>query len=151
MKRSPEREQFLSDLIITAVEGGIGYWSTVSHYQYVDDGKLFVAVKGSQIPDGVQGTFAAIHELKDDETGYKDAPLILDVDVMAKGLRLRLEQIANQIVAIGVPDGVPDHHPLCVLRRAWLKADRENDAGEFDADDCDGFAQCALFGEVRYA
>ena len=32
MNRSPEREQFLADIITGAVEGGTGYWAQVSGY-----------------------------------------------------------------------------------------------------------------------
>jgi hypothetical protein len=35
--RSVERIEFLSDIVITAVEGGIGYWSTVERYAFVLD------------------------------------------------------------------------------------------------------------------
>jgi hypothetical protein len=31
-KRSPEREEFLKDTLITAVEGGINYWGAVADY-----------------------------------------------------------------------------------------------------------------------
>ena len=31
---SPKRIEFLADLLTTAVEGGIGYWSVVSDYQW---------------------------------------------------------------------------------------------------------------------
>lgn len=31
----PDREQFLDDVVITALEGGIGYWSVCSEYKHV--------------------------------------------------------------------------------------------------------------------
>lgn len=53
--RSTEREQFLADIIISAVEGGTGYWAAVSRYRHdcpaadttatlhdEDDGKVYV-------------------------------------------------------------------------------------------------------------
>lgn len=33
-KRSPQRLEFLSDIITTAVEGGIGYWADVTKYRW---------------------------------------------------------------------------------------------------------------------
>jgi len=36
-ERSDERKQFLSDITITAIEGGIGYWSWVKVYNYSDE------------------------------------------------------------------------------------------------------------------
>ena len=35
-KRSAERVEFLSDIITTAVEGGIGYWAEILTYKWVD-------------------------------------------------------------------------------------------------------------------
>ena len=32
MKRTPERTEFLNDIITTAVEGGVGYWAEVRKY-----------------------------------------------------------------------------------------------------------------------
>ena len=32
-----ERKEFLSDVVITAVEGGIGYWAEVKDYQFGSD------------------------------------------------------------------------------------------------------------------
>jgi len=33
-QRTPERIEFLGDIIITAVEGGVGYWAMISGYRW---------------------------------------------------------------------------------------------------------------------
>jgi hypothetical protein len=40
-----EREQYLDDILTTAVEGGIGYWSVGRKYVWSDDGPASVEIK----------------------------------------------------------------------------------------------------------
>jgi hypothetical protein len=40
-----EREQYLDDILITAVEGGIGYWSVGRKYVWSDDGPTSVEIR----------------------------------------------------------------------------------------------------------
>jgi hypothetical protein len=40
-----EREQYLDDILTTAVEGGIGYWSFGRNYVWSDDGPTSVEIK----------------------------------------------------------------------------------------------------------
>lgn len=39
-----EREQYLDDIIVTAVEGGIGYWAIGRDYKWSDDGPSSVEI-----------------------------------------------------------------------------------------------------------
>jgi len=131
--RSEEREAFLQDVITTAVEGGIGYWSQCSHYQWVhwDDGRVMVTV--GQRGDRTD-CYAVVHEVNDDESGYKEEALEINVEVIARGLRLLLDkQLVNSR-----------------MRNSIGQADRENDAGYIDSDDADAIVQAGLLGEVRY-
>jgi hypothetical protein len=134
--RTEERKQFLADIITTAVEGGTGYWAQVSQYQYGDysgifDGKLSVYTGKRQGDD----TRATLHEMNDDETGYKDEGLDLDFDAVARGLgKIKRGEI-----------GINDR-----LRAMIMVADAENDAGNIDADAADVIAQVALLGEIVY-
>lgn len=48
-----EREQFLDDIICTAVEGGINYWGYVSHYTWSDDSETSVKVHDFMEEDSV--------------------------------------------------------------------------------------------------
>jgi len=60
------REDFLDSVIITAVEGGIGYWSRVRNYRWSDDGPTSVEI------------------MEDEEPTWH----LVDRDVIRKGLRL---------------------------------------------------------------
>jgi hypothetical protein len=40
-----EREQYLDDILTTAVEGGIGYWSFGRNYVWSDEGPASVEIK----------------------------------------------------------------------------------------------------------
>jgi len=80
---SADREQFLADILIGAIEGGTGYWASVSRYKH-------------DCPPGE--THATIHDLEDDEKPYEVTPR-----VVAHGLQVILEpdsSINNQLRAI---------------------------------------------------
>lgn len=127
--RNAEREQFLADVIVSAVEGGTNYWAQVSEYHHsgID-------------PATSKNTYAVLHELTDDESSYKKEGMRLDVNAIARGIR----RIVNRIPLdehIGVNN---------TLRATIAAADRLNDAGEIDADGADVIAQAALLGEIKY-
>jgi hypothetical protein len=130
--RTAEREEFLADVITAAIEGGTGYWAQVSQYQYVMDGELHVYT-GSKIEGG--GTRATLHEMNDDETGYKSDELVVTTDTIAAGIA----KLADRQVQLNV--SILDH---------ILEANRENDATNIDADDADIIVQVALLGEIIY-
>lgn len=121
MTRSPDREQFLADIITTAVEGGIGYWSQVSAYKWTDGPKL---------------TRAVVHPLNEADDGY-----------VAEGLELTIDHVASGIARIMFADGV---NVGATMRQAIRMADRANDAGDLDADACDLIVQAALLGSIVY-
>lgn len=129
--RSDARTGFLGDIITTAVEGGTGYWAQVSQYQYEYDGEIRVCV-GERQGDEPRAT---LHELNDDENGYKAEGLELTVDAVASGIGKILR--GEAVVSEG-------------LKRRLAEASRENDGCEIDAGDADCIAQAALLGEVVY-
>jgi hypothetical protein len=65
--RTTEREQFLADVIITAVEGGTGYWATAADYHWSDDEPTTTRVKLTPEDD-------------------REAEYLVDIDVIAKGI-----------------------------------------------------------------
>jgi hypothetical protein len=65
--RGKEREEFLSDIIITAVEGGINYWAGVSNYNW-----------SMETPST---TKAVIYDLEEPET-----ELILSINTIASAV-----------------------------------------------------------------
>lgn len=131
--RNRERTTFLGDIITAAVEGGIGYWSQVSAYQYTDEHGVVFVHCGEQ--EGHE-TCAVVHVVKDDESGYEDSGLKLDFDAIERGLKLIRE---------GGVKLTPRH------RNRLLVADRSNEAGQLDALDADIIVQAGLFGELVYA
>lgn len=144
MTRSPERTQFLADILTTAVETGWP-WFQWSHYQYINDfsdprnPKLVKCVDDGT--DHGSEPMAIAHEMNDDEDGYKDEALVLDLDAVARGLKMWIASLSDQ----------EREHGQRSWRATMLKAEREHDAGEFDACDADSIAQYALLGENRYA
>jgi hypothetical protein len=120
MKRTAEREQFLADIICTAIEGGTGYWAQVSAYKWTE---------------GAAKTRATIHEINDEETGYSDEKIFLTIDTIASGIaRIKFGEI-------NVSEGT---------RQFITQASAENDAGMIDAGDADLITQAATLGEIRY-
>jgi hypothetical protein len=125
------REQFLADVITTAVEGGVGYWSQCSQYQWTDpsmeSGRLRVVV-GEGRPD--EGTRATIEDMEDDNREHHITPSVIQngIGKIKSG-------------KVGVNKQI----------RTWIaEGDAENDAGMIDADCADVIVQAGLFGEVRY-
>ena len=135
MKRTAEREQFLADVLTTAVEGGINDWAYVSEYKH------------EYTPVPVAQTHAIVHEvdpnegIEEDEDGYAVRGLRVDIDVIAKG--------------IGVIKGL-DFQPNYfgdggAYWREFLLADRTNgDDGDYDAIVADWIVQAGLFGQIVY-
>lgn len=130
--RTKERERFLSDIITAAVEGGTGYWAQVSQYQWVDtDGTIKVTV-GRQ--NGL-GARATLHELDEGIDTYVKEGREISVDTIAHGIRA----IMN-----------PDFEINKRLKDTIAAADRQNEAGDIDAEAADVIVQAAIFGEIKY-
>jgi hypothetical protein len=121
MTMTDERKQFLNDVITTAVEGGIGYWSQVSDYHWGDEIETTVRV----------------HELDDD--GTPDAI----------GVPITPAKIEDAIKLILTKDSHGDYiHSR--IRSNIFEASAENDAGDIDADLADIIVQIAMFGKLVY-
>lgn len=115
------REEFLSDVITTAIEGGIGYWSVTLQYQA--DGR---AIVGEVRGPGTQATISPT----DSEAVYVITPSTISVG---------LSQLRRGTAAVNRD----------LLGHA-LVAETNLDAGDIDADVADMIVQVALFGEVVY-
>lgn len=151
--RTRERAQFLSDLLIGAIEhSGYGFAQVVEY---------------EPEPDGdPAGTFAVIVDryLDEGDEGYGVTHRV-DLDTMARGLGVIRR-------AITVTDGTPNawqpqgsgdvvlanadtFERLYVpseLRRELLECDRSNgDEGDYDVIGALAVLECALFGRVVYA
>ncbi len=106
-KRSTARQQMLSDIVVTAVEGGIEYWAVVSDYEWQDD----------------MNASATVREVLDWDAGEYGEPMKIDPDVMARGLRRVLngavhpESYTYRYASEG--DRHPDDHDI----DAWVADD----------------------------
>lgn len=120
MSKSEERQEFLTDVMTTAAEGGIGYWSQLSSYRW-------------DAPYAERGM--TVHEMTDDESGYKEDGVLVTPDTIA--------------AAIGrIRRGEGSFHDSYRVR--IVQASRDNDCGELDSLDCDLIVQMAVLGEVVY-
>ena len=126
MHNMTDREQFLSDVLTTAVEGGINYWSAVSNYRWQD-------ANGNAVPASV-----TVHEMDDELGGYKEPGVPITTKEIGAAIR-RIMDINDEIKYLG-------NH----VRKEVFAASMDNDAGDIDADIADTIMQVAVLGEVRY-
>lgn len=133
MKRTAERIEFLSDILTTAVEGGINDWAEVSEYKH----------EYCTPPVAKADTFAIVHEIEeDDEVGTK-----VTIDTIARGIRV----IKNMKRSDGTPFQPNYFGDGGSYWRQFLLADRTNgDDGDYDAIVADWIVQAGLFGEIVY-
>ncbi len=87
-------DQFLADLIITAVEGGTGYWAQVSDYHWDD-------------PDP-NSTYAVLHEI-DAQTGQPGEGKRLTTTRVAYGLSLLAGVQSWRFAQLTDPENEWDH------------------------------------------
>lgn len=133
--RSIAREEFLGDIISTALEGGIGYWSAAHQYQYVDELRSDRPVRvcvGKQQGDQARAT---VQELDEDGYDFEGPIHEITLDTIAHGIQLILDGKA------GVNQRIKSNIYL---------ANAENDAGYIDADDADVIVQAGVLGEIKY-
>ncbi len=121
MKRTFERATFLSDIITTAVEGGVNYWAQVTKYHWSDEK-----------PETTTATLAEHEAASRDE--------------MIKHGKLTPDTVANAIGRI-VRNEVKVHFSYIKLIAG---ATATNDGGDIDAEAADIIAQVAILGEVIY-
>lgn len=136
--RSAERAEFLSDIIVAAVEGGTGYWAQVSQYQVASYSPVKADARpivGTMRPPIGTDTRAVLHPLKDDDSGYEREGKVVDLDVVAKGVGL----VTRRKVTLNL-----------ALKAAIHEASIENNAGYIDADAADVIVQLGLYGQVVF-
>jgi hypothetical protein len=125
-----DRQQFLFDVFVTALEGGIGYWARIEKYHWrLPDGH------GSLTSDDDLDGFSAL--ITEEETGktYR-----VDRNVIRKGITA----LAKGAVTVA-------SQPLSEHAKSFYAlANRTNDAGMLDASDADNVVQAGLFAELVY-
>lgn len=124
MKRTPEREEFLADILTTAVEGGINSWAEVTEYKW----------EGLAHRD----YFAVIVDAEDDDF----PPTKITIHTIAKGIDV-IKGLDYQPNYFG--DGGS-------YWRTFLEAYRTNgEDGDYDAIVADWIVQAGIFGEIVYS
>jgi hypothetical protein len=142
MSRSPERQQFLADVITTGVEGGIGYWARVI------DRKRSLDLDWLEIT--VVEWESAIDELGLSPYSYDQLDDVTEGSTLADAWihHVDRDKVASAIRRIIKPGSDISLAEDYVERIAL--ANRLNDAGEIDALDADAIIQVAALGDVVY-
>ena len=114
------------DIIITACEGGIGYWSVLRTY----DGPAIADNEPKALPLLLAETEG------EDFIGVNVGPwLLLDVKDVVRGIQVLLQDYPQSVAARNITAAVIGY---------------ESGNYDYDAGDADMVVQCALLGEVRY-
>jgi len=122
---------FYSDIIVTAVEGGIGYWSRCSDY---DHGYKW----NEDCESRHQPASVTVHELDDERADTYKAGVKVTTKEIAKAMR-RIADFEQQIEYAGEE-----------WRGRMAGALREKDAYDIDAADADAIMQIAVLGSITY-
>jgi hypothetical protein len=118
-------DQLLHDLFVTAMEGGVNYWASLSLYKWST---------GDGHTEDLMGFSAVLH---DDEGDTPDIGMPVTREVMDRGYRLAVDEWRRRIswncdVDLPRPDRVTE------------------DGWDHDAGDADVIVQLGLFGDVIY-
>lgn len=126
--RTAERTEFLTDVLITAIEnGGYGFF-TVEEYD----------------PDN--GIATVEDKYDDDHPQYRVSP-----EIIARGIGvIRSAEVGTDGDLVHGVNG-KRLYMSPGMRKSIMRADRENDAGNLDVVDALAILECGLFGQVVYA
>ena len=127
---TPERKA-LHAIFVTALEGGVGYWSTATSYKWSnEDGE-----------DDLIGFHADIFETE-------EMPDEDEEDAAIPTRRIDAQVVARGLIALATSKKGP-FRDLCI--RILLGGQTADDAlCECDADAADAIVQMGLFGELVY-
>jgi len=136
-----EDKELLKDLFVTAIEGGIDYWSNVTAYKHsIDD--WFATIETDDISENANG-------LTDDDGMVT---LRIDESTILKGIELFAKETDSDREDKNIhPDS--DHanlSRLCVQLVNPYGPVTELDFFDYDCLDADMIVQMGLFGEVIY-
>ena len=121
-------DQLMLDLFTTALEGGIGYWSTCSAYHWATS----TSEEPTKLIEDHAGFYAAIEDI---ESADPDDRWIINRKVMVNGWFQAIGPWRDKIRWSTEPP------PLVV---------NDDTDWDFDAGDADCIVQLGLFGEVVY-
>lgn len=141
-KTNMARDEFYFSIFVTALEGGIGYWSKAEKYHWALD-KDKREVTGNE---DLKGFYADVIDFveHDDPEEWEDREktprLHIDRSVIVKGINALARGTATW--------GGQPLSDKGKARYAKLLADLEG--GDVDSDLADNIVQAGLFGDVRY-
>ena len=116
-----DREQFIFDVFVTALEGDVALWANIETYRW-----------SAAEDTGDLGNLTASVVAEDTDEVH-----VVNAHVIRKGLAYALTRDVRYLSA--------------KTRDVIARASRANDASEIDADIADVVVQIGLFGEVRYS
>ena len=129
---TPERQDFLNTIIITAVEGGINYWASVQAYEHTP------VAWANVVP---------VADLEEDEDP-------LEYHLSPAKVEIAVNRILRAVVCSDaeLPKYFPKHQAeaLVIASMANDPCPDVSGAMDIDADFADSIVQVALFGEVVY-
>jgi len=118
-------KQFLHDIFVTALEGGIGYWSFATKYHWGEGiGK-----------EDLDGFYATIIDVETDNP-YWEGEKLINADVIKKGI----DRIINK-------EGFRINSEI---RKAIGHATIDQDTSWLDAEHADCIVQAGLFNEIVF-
>jgi hypothetical protein len=120
--------QFLSDILVTAVEGGINYWARVAEPVFAPH------------PDNRHNRLLVAVKVTDVDGGRDFQRLDLTLKEIHQGIA-SLFDVNSDTAYAARPD---------IVESVRLAVETGQDAGEIDAEGADVIVQVALFGEVVY-
>ena len=129
------RKQLCHGIFVTALEGGIGYWSSMDKYHWSKPGTEPDSFEGRV--DDIDGFYAVI---VDDSDGLKHR---IDAAVIDRGIN----RLADGEATFGgkTLNGEGRLHTLACALNGPLAADVD-----YDADDADNIVQAGLFNDIVY-
>jgi hypothetical protein len=129
--RSAERETFLADIVVTAVEGGISYWARVGGYRWYSPDTVGGSAEPS--PAGGGNAYCTVYEMDDDAEPVAEYKLTIDT-------------IAHAFTVVKRPETrISDS-----LRKRYTALSFGGDDVDYDASDADNLVQLGLFEELVY-
>ena len=127
-----DRAQFLTDILTTAVEGGITYWAAVTEYRWwsptLDGGT-------AAHDDGIATGYATITDAEGEGRCYR-----VTTDTIAAALRT---------INAGPLGGLDEKTRRLIVANDHANGDAEH-FDVIDADSADVIVQVACFGDVVY-
>ena len=129
MPTTKTRDEFIRDIAITAVESGIGYWSSCKRYRW---------------STGVEPLLNNMLPFPDVRIVPAEDPADFnETTITRKTIETGLRRIrANECGKWGLADAI---------RKTVIAADVMNNAGDIDADAADAVVQIGLFGELMFS